>query len=155
MRSHLANALSMGPLLPLNPGWQPWSAHRPEAGKDVVQARFILNRLFQDYRGSFAISLWHGSMLYIGAGKPAFTFCIEHASVLRNMLLFRHPGRLLQAYVDGDIQILGDFHAALQAQAYFESLLLPWPEKLGLLMRALTLASRLEDGDEPHASFAA
>lgn len=107
---------------------------------ETSKARFILNRLFQDYSGSFAFRLWNDSMLYIGNDTPAFTCCLERASVLRDMVFFSDPARLAEAYFAGEIQILGDFNAAMQLRYYFESLSLPLHEKLGLVFRALTLA---------------
>ncbi len=115
---------------------------------ETSKARFILNRLFQDFHGSFAVRLWNGSMLYIGNDTPAFTFCLEQASVLRDMVLFSDPARLAEAYFSGEVQILGDFNAAMQLRYYFESLSLPLHEKLGLVFRALTLA------DNPAAGYA-
>jgi cyclopropane-fatty-acyl-phospholipid synthase len=107
---------------------------------DTGKSRFILNRLFQHYPVSFAVRLWNGSMLYIGKESPAFTLCLEQASVLRDMVLFSDPARLAEAYFSGEVQILGDFDAAMQLRYYFESLSLPLTEKLGLVYRALTLA---------------
>lgn len=118
-----------------DPAWQ------PEETGDISKARFILNRLFQDYQGAFAIRLWNGSMLYIGDSTPAFTFCLERASVLRDMVLFSDPLRLAEAYFSGEIQIQGDFNAAMQLRDYFEALSLPLHEKLGLVFRALTLVN--------------
>lgn len=116
---------------------------------DTAQARFILNRLFQDYTGAFAVKLWNGNMLHIGEGAPAFTVCLEQASVLRNMVWFTDPKHLAEAYLAGQVQILGDFHAAMQLREHFESLSLPLHEKLGLVFRALTLAT---DADVSNAS---
>ena len=53
---------------------------------DTSKSRFILNRLFQHFPVSFAVRLWNGSMLYIGKESPAFTLCLEQASVLRDMV---------------------------------------------------------------------
>ncbi|AKR42694.1 cyclopropane-fatty-acyl-phospholipid synthase family protein [Methylophilus sp. TWE2] len=119
-----------------------------QTDSDTTQARFILNRLFQDYSGAFAVRLWNGTMLHIGEGTPAFTVCLEQASVLRNMVWFTDPKHLAEAYLAGQLQILGDFHAAMQLREHFESLSLPLHEKLGLVFRALTLAT---DGDVSNA----
>ena len=122
---------------------------------DTTKSRFILNRLFQDFPGSFAVRLWNGSMLYIGKDTPAFTFCLEQASVLRNMVLFSDPARLAEAYFAGEVQILGDFNAAMQLRYYFESLSLPLHEKLGLVFRALTLADNQDDPAADTATLSA
>jgi cyclopropane-fatty-acyl-phospholipid synthase len=150
-------------LLPFDQAWQfdetslTFSSSLPSASNELPspetagavnetsKARFILNRLFQDYSGSFAIRLWNGSMLYIGNDTPAFTFCLEQASVLRDMVFFSDPARLAEAYFAGEVQILGDFNAAMQLRYYFESLSLPLHEKLGLVFKALTLAANQTD----------
>ena len=120
---------------------------------DTTQARFILNRLFQDYSGAFAVRLWNGNMLHIGEGTPAFTVCLEQASVLRNMVWFTDPKHLAEAYLAGQVQILGDFHAAMQLREHFESLSLPLHEKLGLVFRALTLATDADVSNAPRDSL--
>lgn len=120
---------------------------------DTTQARFILDRLFQDYSGAFAVRLWNGNMLHIGEGTPAFTVCLEQASVLRNMVWFTDPKHLAEAYLAGQVQILGDFHAAMQLREHFESLSLPLHEKLGLVFRALTLATDADVSNAPRDSL--
>lgn len=136
MSSYPVNALAM----PLSLEQSTASGDITESG-DIIQARYILNRLFQDYPVAFAVRLWNGSMLTIGDGAPAFTFCLEQASVLRDMVWFSNPKRLVEAYCSGEVQIQGDFHAAMQLREHFESLSLPLHEKLGLVFRALTLAN--------------
>lgn len=128
-----------------------WSFEAPESA-EITKARFILNRLFQDFPGAFAIRLWNGSMLYIGEGAPAFTFCLQQASVLRDMVLFSDPKRLAEAYFAGNIQILGDFNAAMQLRHHFDSLSLPLHEKLGLVFRALTLADNQPAAATPQST---
>lgn len=124
-----------------------------QTDSDTTQARFILNRLFQDYSGAFAVRLWNGNMLHIGEGTPAFTVCLEQASVLRNMVWFTDPKHLAEAYLAGQVQILGDFHAAMQLREHFESLSLPLHEKLGLVFRALTLATDADVSNAPRDSL--
>lgn len=124
-----------------DPFWTREDTASQHTESDTTQARFILNRLFKDYSGAFAVRLWNGSMLHIGEGSPAFTVCLEQAWVLRNMVWFTDPKHLAEAYFAGQVEILGDFHAAMQLREHFESLSLPLHEKLGLVFRALTLAT--------------
>ncbi|MBF4987159.1 cyclopropane-fatty-acyl-phospholipid synthase family protein [Methylophilus sp. 14] len=140
MSSYPVNALDHLRPLMTDPGWQQ-AQPIPQDDGETTQVRLILNKLFQTFTGTFAVRLWNGNTLHIGTGSPAFTVCLEQASVLRDMVLFSDPHRLAEAYVAGDIQIQGDFHAAMQLQDYFVSLSLPLHEKLGLIFRALTLAS--------------
>jgi cyclopropane-fatty-acyl-phospholipid synthase len=148
MSSNLNHALQLAH------DWQIESFATPEqatpgvtGNDDTSKSRFILNRLFQHFPVSFAVRLWNGSMLYIGKESPAFTLCLEQASVLRDMVLFNDPARLAEAYFSGEVQILGDFDAAMELRYYFESLSLPLTEKLGLVYRALTLADSQSEPD--------
>ncbi len=76
-------------------------------------AHQVLSYLFSDYLGSFVIQLWNDSKLRIGNDFAEFTLKIKDASVLRDLILFRDPVRLAEAYFDGSIEVDGDFNAAL------------------------------------------
>ncbi len=112
-----------------------------ETGSDLGMAHRILPNLFKDYAGSFAIQLWNGSVLRIGNDSSAFTLGLKHAGVLRDLILHRDPTRLAEAYIDGSIEVEGDFNAALGLRYYLENLKLPLPEKLGLALRAWSLGN--------------
>ncbi len=111
-------------------------------GKGADLAHYILRRLFKEYQGAFTICLWNSSMLQIGDGLPAFTLNIQHPSVLRNLVLFRDPIRLAEAYFDGKVEVTGDFNAAMGLRYYLENLRLPLQEKLLLAFRALALGKQ-------------
>ena len=113
---------------------------RNERGADAAQ--HILRRLFREYQGAFAIRLWNGSVLQIGNGLPAFTLEIQHAGVLRHLVLFRDPVHLAEVYFDGELEVTGDFNAAMGLRYYLESLRLPLQEKLRLALRVLTLGNQ-------------
>lgn len=102
-------------------------------------AHRILRRLFRDYREAFTIHLWNGSVLHIGDTSPAFTLGVLHPNVLRHLVLFRDPIRLAEAYFDGDVEVMGDFNAAVSLRYYLENLKLPVHEKLLLACHALAL----------------
>lgn len=111
-------------------------------GKGVSLAHHILNKLFSSYQGTFAIRLWDGSVLQIGKNSPAFTLTIQHASVLRHLVLFHDPIRLAEAYFSGKVEVSGDFNAAMGLRYYLENLTLPFQEKLLLAFRALALGNQ-------------
>ena len=102
-------------------------------------AHQVLSYLFRDYLGSFVIQLWNDSKLLIGDDLSAFTLKIKDASVLRDLILFRDPIRLAEAYFDGSIEVEGDFNAALGLRNYLESLKLPFRTKLHLALKVLFL----------------
>jgi cyclopropane-fatty-acyl-phospholipid synthase len=99
----------------------------------------VLSYLFNDYLGSFMIHLWNDSKLRIGHDISAFTLKIKDASVLRDLILFRDPVRLAEAYFDGSIEVDGDFNAALGLRHYLEQLKLPLRKKLNLALKVLLL----------------
>ena len=119
-----------------------WPLHAVEESRDSQRAQAILNRLFREFPHAFAIQLWDGGVLSVGDGAPVFTFCLAQAPLLRDPALFIDPMRLADAYIDGEIQISGDFNAAMQLLYHFESLALPLHEKLGMVFRALMLAEQ-------------
>jgi len=102
-------------------------------------AHQVLSYLFSDYLGSFVIHLWNDSKLRIGNDFAEFTLKIKDASVLRDLILFRDPVRLAEAYFDGSIEVDGDFNAALGLRHYLEKLELPLSKKLNLALKVLLL----------------
>jgi cyclopropane-fatty-acyl-phospholipid synthase len=104
----------------------------------------LLQRLFRGFDGSLALRLWNGTTLRLGkAGaeesKPRFTLVCRNPSVVRSMVLGRDPFRLAEAYFRGDIDIEGDFFAALGLKDQLHSIRLSSRDRLGALLSALRL----------------
>ena len=116
-------------------GWQ------SEKIEDSGIAHRILRPIFKNYSGSFLIKFWDDSMLRVGNEASAFTLRLKHAKVPRDLVLYRDPIRLAEAYFDGAVEVEGDFNAAMGLRYYLENLQLPLRCKLGLVFRALTLNS--------------
>jgi cyclopropane-fatty-acyl-phospholipid synthase len=110
-----------------------------DSGNRYTAAHQVLSYLFSDYLGSFVIHLWNDSKLRIGNDFAEFTLKIKDASVLRDLILFRDPVRLAEAYFDGSIEVDGDFNAALGLRHYLEQLKLPLSKKLSLALKVLLL----------------
>jgi cyclopropane-fatty-acyl-phospholipid synthase len=108
-------------------------------GNHYAPAHQVLSYLFSDYLGSFIIHLWNDSKLRIGNDLAEFTLKIKDASVLRDLILFRDPVRLAEAYFDGSIEVDGDFNAAMGLRHYLEQLKLPLSKKLNLALKVLLL----------------
>ncbi len=115
--------------------------HNPHE-KSAKLAHLILRRLFKKYLGAFTVKLWDNSVLQIGKGVSAFTLYIHSPNVLRQLVFFRDPIRLAEAYFDGEVEVAGDFNTAMKLRYYLESLKLPFQEKLLLGLRALALKSK-------------
>jgi cyclopropane-fatty-acyl-phospholipid synthase len=99
--------------------------------------------LFKKYLGAFTVKLWDNSVMYIGKDISAFTLYIHSPSVLRQLVLFRDPIRLAEAYFDGEVEVAGDFNTAMGLRYYLENLKLPFQEKLLLALRALALNNKV------------
>jgi len=104
-------------------------------------AKRILLRLFSGYRGALAVRLWDGEMLRVGDGAPAFTLSFRHPGVLRDLLLSHDPVRLAEAYFGGEVEVAGDFNAAMSLRYHLENLKLPLLEKAWLALRTFKLGA--------------
>ena len=93
--------------------------------------------------------LWNGITLRLGTAcvvesEPRFTLVCRNPGVVRSMVLGRDPLRLAKAYFRGDIDIEGDFFAALGLKDHLRSIRLSSRDRLGALLAALRLPA-LED----------
>lgn len=108
-------------------------------------ASSILKRLLSGYPRALAVRLWNGVVLRMGNGAPVFTLSLRHPKVLRDLVLYRDPVRLAEAYFGGDMEIIGDLDAAIGLRYHLENLRLSFSEKirLGLLACKLGILPKL------------
>jgi cyclopropane-fatty-acyl-phospholipid synthase len=119
------------------------------------QARELLTRLFRRYPGSLDLRLWNGTTFRVGAnaaGGPdsPFTLVFKSPETVWAAVLGRDPLALADAYFRGDLDIEGDFFAALSIKDHLEVLQLTAAEKLraaftALHLRMMNAASRHSD----------
>ena len=118
----------------------------PTSHHSVKEASDLLKRLFRGFNGSLALRLWNGTILNLGnAGhhspRQAFTLVCRHPSVVRSMVLGRDPLRLAEAYFRGEIDIEGDFFAALGLKDHLHSIRMSTLGRVGAVFSALRLRS--------------
>lgn len=101
----------------------------------------IVQRAFRGYPGNLAVRLWTGGMLTFGSGTPDVTLVIRDPRLLREMILFRDPLRLAEAYFQGRLDVEGDLYAALGLKDHLQSLSLSAFEKAAFLFTALSLGT--------------
>ena len=119
------------------------------ARRRADEASDLLKRLFRSFDGSLALRLWNGTTLRLGnaashAFDPPFTLVCHHAGFVRSMVLGRDPLRLAEAYFQGDIDVEGDFFAALCLKDHMRSIRLSLRDRLGALLTALRLQAPRE-----------
>ena len=121
--------------------------------RGAEQASSLLQQLFRSFDGSFALRLWNGTTLRLGnaephAPDPPFTLVCYHPGFVRSMVLGRDPLRLVEAYFQGDIDVEGDFFAALNLKHHLHSIRLSFRDRPGALLTALRLQAPGDAGDD-------
>lgn len=104
----------------------------------------LMRSMFRHFDGSFTLHLWDGTCLNLGrradeALPTRFSLVLHHAQIASRMLLGSHPLRLAEAYFRGDIDINGDFFAALRLKDHLQAIHLSPGERLKALITALRL----------------
>jgi len=117
-------------------------ASPPHRGEALAAA--LLKLLFRYYPGSLAVRLWNGDDFSVGSAPPAsskapFVLVFHHPQVVCTMILGRDPLRLAEAYFRGDVDIEGDFFAALGIKDHLEGLWVPVRHRLTAVKMALRL----------------
>ncbi len=127
--------------------------HRSILHGGADSAQRILNRLLSGYPDALAVRLWDNRILQIGDGSPSFILHVRHPQVLRDLVLYRDPVRLAEAYFGGEVEVVGDFNAAFGLRYHLETLRLSFIEKLALALHMLALG--LKRTQAKHARAAA
>ena len=109
------------------------------------KAMAILQRLFKQSRECLSMRLWNGATFLIGNTSqnqlmPTFTLVIHHPKVIRLLVLNNNPMLLAESYFSGDIDIEGDFFAAIQLKDT-RLMNISWYEKLNVLLKTISLPS--------------
>ena len=114
----------------------------PDAGID--ETKELLQRLFRHFEGSIGVRLWNGVTLRLGSrdqerADPRFTLVLHHPAVICSIVMGRDRLRLAEAFFRGDIDIEGDFFAALHLKDHLDTIRMSWRDRLGVLLPALRL----------------
>ena len=112
--------------------------------RGVDQMSNLLKQLFSGFDGSLALRLWYGTTLNLGKGaaqaaEPLFTLVCHHPGFVRSMVFGRDPLRLAHAYFQGDIDVEGDFFAALNLKDHLHAIRLSFSDRVGALLTAFRL----------------
>ena len=102
-----------------------------------TRAGKIVQRVFRNYPGNLAVRLWNGETLKFGPEEPDATLIFSHPQLFRDLILFRDPLRLAEAYFQGLLDVEGDLYTVLGLKDHLQSLTLSAVEKAGFLFRVL------------------
>src|ERR1700704_5993544 len=103
----------------------------------------LLTRLFRRLPMGLTLRLWNGATVRVGADSGAqespFALVFRNPEVVCSAVLGRDPLRLAEAYFRGDLDIEGDFFAALALKDHLQTLQMSVGEQIGAAATALRL----------------
>src|SRR5258708_24518042 len=108
------------------------------------QAVLLLLRLFRRYPGVLTLRLWNGTTIRAGTDAASgpdspFTLVFRSPEAVWSAVLGNDPLALADAYFRGELDIEGDFFAALRIKDHLDALQMPLAEKLLAAFTALRL----------------
>ena len=127
----------------------------PSAGtyRGSELAADLLTRLFRRLPMGLTLRLWNGATVRVGAASGvqesrfALVFC--NPEVVATAILGRDPLRLAEAYFRGDLDIEGDFFAALALKDHLRELQMSVGEQIGAAAAAMRLRALNADLRHP------
>jgi len=119
----------------------------------------LLTRLFHRLPFKLTLRLWNGDAVQVGAidsaaQESAFALVFRNPEVVSSAVLGRDPLRLAEAYFRGELDIEGDFFAALALKDHLEALQLSVGEQIGAVATALRLRALNADRRNAHIQWA-
>jgi cyclopropane-fatty-acyl-phospholipid synthase len=119
----------------------------------------LLKRLFERLPFSITLRLWNDATVQVGAIEPGsrdsrFTLVFRNPEVVCSTVLGRDPLRLAEAYFRGDLDIEGDFFAALELKDHLRALQLSVGEQIGVAATALRLRALNAEKRPAHLRWA-
>jgi cyclopropane-fatty-acyl-phospholipid synthase len=119
----------------------------------------LLTRLFHRLPFKLTLRLWNGDAVQVGAidsaaQESAFALVFRNPEVVCSAVLGRDPLRLAEAYFRGELDIEGDFFAALALKDHLEALQLSVGEQIGAAATALRLRALNADRRNAHSQWA-
>jgi cyclopropane-fatty-acyl-phospholipid synthase len=82
---------------------------------------------------------------------PRFTLVCRNPAVICSIVMGRDRLRLAEAFFRGDIDIEGDFFAALNLKDHLDSIRMSWRDRVGMLLPAMRqqIIARTSNGATP------
>ena len=117
----------------------------------------LLTRLFRRLPLTVSVRLWDDSTFKVGAPDPAadcaFELVFRNPEAVCTAILGRDPLRLAEAYFRGDMDIEGDFFAALALKDHLQALQMSVGEQIGAAGSALRLRALNADARQGRAGW--
>src|SRR5260370_8484380 len=132
---------------------QPLHVSAGGADRGSELASDLVTRLFRRLRMGLTPGLWNGATVRVGADsgaqEPPFELVFRNPEVVCSAVLGRDPLRLAEAYFRGDLDIEGDFFAALALKDHLQGLQMSIGEQIGAAAMAMRLRALNADRRQP------
>lgn len=119
------------------------SARAAQSFRGEKLAADLLTRVFSRFPGAIWLRLWTGAAFRVGAdaqaSAPQFTVVFRNPYAVCAMVLGRDPLRLLELYFRGDVEVDGDYFAALGLKSHLQSIRMSARESLVAAFAAFRL----------------
>ena len=121
-------------------------AYTKRANITGEMATAILKGLFKRSDTCISIRLWNGAAFLVGNAlqknvPQAFTLVINQPKVIRLLVLNNNPMLFAESYFNDDIDIEGDFFAAIMLKDV--NFAVSWRDKLTVMVKAIRLPSNI------------
>lgn len=122
-----------------------------EADRALAMSLTLLARLFRNVNRNLSLRLWNGAIVRLGQAvdqtpNSTFELVFHGPRVVRSMILGRDPLRIAEAYFRGEMDIEGDFFAAVGLKDDLQSIRLSLSDRLRTLYGALQLKAPAKGG---------
>jgi cyclopropane-fatty-acyl-phospholipid synthase len=117
----------------------------------------LLTRLFRRLPMGLTLRLWNGATVRVGADSDVqdsrFVLVFCNPEAVATAILGRDPLRLAEAYFRGDLDIEGDFFAALALKDHLQGLQMSVGEQIGAVTAAMRLRALNADRRHPRTRW--
>jgi len=107
------------------------------------QSVALLKRLFKSLQGNIKLRLWNGESLNLGNASNKtdsnYVLVFRNANAVKSLVFGNDPLRFAEAYFRNDIDVEGDFFAALSLKDHLKALRISLLEKIQSLITACLL----------------
>jgi len=135
------------------------AAAASESGyRGIDLASDLLTRLFRRLPFRLTLGLWNGAAVQVGAPdsgaqESPFALVFRNPEVVSSAVLGKDPLRLAEAYFRGEMDIEGDFFAALGLKDHLLALRMSLPERIAAAASALRLRALNADLSQAHIQW--
>ncbi len=125
------------------------SAKKHQGQQSLALCQDVLRILFSSYRGPVALQLWDG-LPVIGSRHASCTLIFKKQYPLRILVLNKDLSRLVVAYLQGDVEVEGDFEDLFSLVDYLRDCSIPLLDQFRLILALARLSgpARISDANE-------